>query len=410
MKTHLSFWRRLARAVRESVSLATMTAHRDHRPLLLILASALLGLQAIPGYAQEPEPRIELYTVGRGDYLFSKFGHAALCVVRPTGREGLCYNYGTADFSTPGPLAWAVLRGRAEFWVSVAPTDQMLAFYRAEDRTIYRQVLPLEPEQAAQMERALSTSALPENRQYRYDHFLDNCSTRPRDHIDAATGGALRSVPDDSLDRSFTFRTLIRENLANDPVYFLLAESFLGRPMDRERSEYEAMFLPRILRDAVERHLRVAPEVVYARRGPIGSRPPLVVMHRLVLAFAIGIAACLTVTVGSPRTASRSIRLFAYLFGTLGCAAWILAVLSPIPEIRYNEILLVFLPTDFLLLLGSTRAASVYLRVRVFGLLLVALLLASGILIQPLGTFLSLTLPVLSAAWVRELARSPSAR
>ena len=67
------------------------------------------------------EPRIELYTMGRDEALFTKFGHAALCVVddtRPGG--GLCYNYGTTDFSRPVGLSWDVVRGRAKFWVSVS--------------------------------------------------------------------------------------------------------------------------------------------------------------------------------------------------------------------------------------------------------------------------------------------------
>jgi hypothetical protein len=381
-----------------------MASFRDHGPLVVV-ALTLLGLPVTPAYAQGPEPRIELYTMGPGNYLFSKFGHAALCVVPGEG-EDLCFNYGTADFSTPGPLAWAVLRGRAEFWVSVAPLDEMLAFYRAEDRTIYRQVLPLDRAQVARMRRALATSALPENRRYRYDHFLDNCSTRPRDHIDAVTGGALHSVPRDTAVRIGTFRTWIRQDLANEPAYFLLAEAFLGRPMDRERSEYEAMFLPRILRDAVERHLRVAPELVYARRAPTPARPSLVVTHRLVLALVIGIAGGLVILLRPIETGLRLERLFACLFGTMGVAAYTLAVLSPTPVLRYNEILLVFLPTDFLLLLGSTRFVRVYVSIRMSSLIVVGLLLVSGVLIQPLSIFLAVTLPAVSAMWVRRWAPS----
>jgi hypothetical protein len=86
---------------------------------------------------------VELYTIGPGDDLFSKFGHAALCVFDEGRTGGRCFNYGTADFSTPGPLTWEVARGRAEFWVSVSPYREMLRLYLAEDRTIYRQVLPL---------------------------------------------------------------------------------------------------------------------------------------------------------------------------------------------------------------------------------------------------------------------------
>ena len=393
---------RVALAPEMSVSLSPMASYRDHRPLLAV-ALALFGSPATPGYTQESGPRIELYTVGPGDYLFSKFGHAALCVDDPGEGVGRCYNYGTTDFSTPGPLAWAVLRRRAEFWVSVAPIDQMLAFYRAEDRTVYRQVLPLEPEQAAQMGRALATSALPENRRYRYDHFLDNCSTRPRDHIDAATGGALQSDPDGSPHRFFTYRTLNRETLANDPVYFLLGEAFLGRPMERERSEFEAMFLPHILRGAVTTHLHVTPEVVYVRRAA-PSGPALIVRYRVALALGISLVGAFIIMMAPRRVSSGGRRLYALGFGALGSALWVLAILSPVPELRFNEVLLVFLPTDFLLLLGSERVTRYYSGIRVAELLLLCVLRLLGVLIQPLVIFLSLALPVLTGTWARALA------
>ena len=366
-----------------------------------MVALSLGGLSTTPGYPQEPTPRIELYTMGPGDDLFSKFGHAALCVVDEA--NGSCFNYGTADFSTPGPLAWAVLRGRGEFWVSVAPLDEMLAFYHAEDRTIYRQVLPLDREQVGIMEQALRTSALPQNRRYRYDHFFDNCSTRPRDHIDTVTRGALRATTGD-IDLRFTFRALIQEDLVNHPVHFLLTEALLGRPTDRERSEYEAMFLPRVLREGVERHLAVAPQTVYNRRAPVSGPSPLVA-HRLALALAIGLMGGLLIFTAPQRAASRTRWLYACFFGMVGVTAWTLALASPVPALRHNEILLVFLPADFLLCWSLTRVTLVYLNLRLASLFLVVLLFASGILIQPLGPFLSLTLPVLSATRARGLAR-----
>src|SRR5581483_2002964 len=93
-------------------------------------------------------PRIELYTMGAGDDLFSAFGHAAICVLDEQSPRGRCYNYGTADFRTPLPLTWDFIRGRARFWVSVADLPAMLWLYRQEDRTVYRQRLALSDEQA----------------------------------------------------------------------------------------------------------------------------------------------------------------------------------------------------------------------------------------------------------------------
>src|SRR5688572_20562592 len=62
----------------------------------------------------EVPPIIELYTMGQGDLVFEKFGHAALCVRHPRQpRQTACYNYGSTDFDSVVPLFWGFLRGRS---------------------------------------------------------------------------------------------------------------------------------------------------------------------------------------------------------------------------------------------------------------------------------------------------------
>jgi hypothetical protein len=69
-------------------------------PRILLGALGVLGVLAVssPARAAEPDdaaadkapvevggevPVIELYTMGQGDLMFEKFGHAAICVVVP---------------------------------------------------------------------------------------------------------------------------------------------------------------------------------------------------------------------------------------------------------------------------------------------------------------------------------------
>jgi len=377
---------------------------------------ARLGL-LLTALAQAPTPpgaRVDLYTFGPGEDIFSKFGHAALCVFDENGLSGRCFNYGTADFSTPGPLTWDVVRGRARFWVSVAPFEEMLRVYLSQDRTIYRQPLPLTSEQAKELRERLETAALPENRHYLYDHFDDNCSTRPRDHIDAVIDGALENR---SGAHGASFRELIRESLQDDPFIFVLVDTFLGRSMDRERTEYEAMFLPRILREAVALHLGVDPEIVHNRNpAPAGlswsgaSLVAWLVTHRRGLALGISLGSALLIVLGS-RGASRALRfVFGALFGTVGVLLVWLAVISPLAELRYNELLLVWLPTDFLLIVDSRRVTILYTSFRLAGLVAVGVLLVWGLFLQPLWPFWTLAALVLGAISTRTLVRSGGVR
>ena len=92
-------------------------------------------------------------------------------------------------FLAPGWARMDVVRGRAKFWVSVSDWVSFMIAFQSQDRSIYRQVLPLSEEQVANLAEALALGALPENREYIYSHFLDNCATRPRDLIDGAAHG-----------------------------------------------------------------------------------------------------------------------------------------------------------------------------------------------------------------------------
>ena len=266
--------------------------HYDARVRFALIFGLLFFASAAHANARD---RVELYTVGAGDELFSKFGHVAICVMAddlPAG--GLCYNYGTSDFSRPVGLGWDVVRGRAKFWVSVSDVLSMIFWFQEQDRTVYRQVLPLSDEQVAGLRATLRLDARPENREYIYSHFLDNCSTRPRDLIDEATGGELRQT---RIESPLTYRDYAREGLAGAHWALVPAgDLVLGRWVDQEIDAFEAMFIPRVLRAAVEERFDARPEVVYERAAPLDpegvsgvldallARRPSAVACRLALA------------------------------------------------------------------------------------------------------------------------------
>src|SRR6185295_13255419 len=60
-----------------------------------------------------------------------------------------------------------------------------------ENRSILIQELDLTPAEKAELRAALEVNARPENRLYKYDYFLDNCSTRVRDAVDRLVDNGL---------------------------------------------------------------------------------------------------------------------------------------------------------------------------------------------------------------------------
>jgi hypothetical protein len=332
------------------------------------------------------ETRVDLYTVRPGDDLFSQFGHAALCVSGGDApQEGVCYNYGTSDFSRPIGLGWEVVRGRARFWVSVSDLDTMIVSFELEDRTVYRQTLPLTEKQAASLARKLAEDALPENRAYVYNHFLENCSTRPRDHIDEITGGALRRV---KLPAIGTFRDYAAEGLSRASVVLVAGTDFLmGRWVDRPIDAYAAMFIPDVLREGVVSAFGVTPEVVYERSGPsVSPRVGLARTGTFVAAALLALAFGVSLFFG-PRVRRLFQKFGGALLGSLGVLLLFAALVSVLPELRRNELLLVFFPLDFFLRSSNRAFVASYSTMRLGVLALVAGLRVLGILIQPLWPF-----------------------
>lgn len=376
--------------------------------LLVPLIVAVLGSWAVAGEpasafpdatgapdAGEAAPIVELYTMGQGELVVERFGHAALCVRYPR-RPGddVCYNYGTTDFSDPLGLTWGFVRGDADFWVSTTSPGVMIHHYRAKDRTIWLQRLPLDDATARELAAALERDALPENRYYRYHHFDDNCTTRVRDMIDGVVGGALSGG--DQGGPGVTFRDISRQGFAEITGLLLLSDFVLGRRADRSPTAQEAMFLPDILRAEVEQRLGVAPVVIYERRGPPFSNEPA--GGRWIL-IALGLV--LAAAVAGSRLTGRVPRLAlgtaAAILGFIGLVLWLLAIVSPLPEARWNEALLVFLPTDLALPFLSERRLRAYARFRVGMLVLVSVLAAVGLLQQPLWALILLPFGPLAA-------------
>lgn len=254
------------------------------RPLLALL---LAGLATGPAHARPsqrtapatPPPesgaelRVWLVTAGPGDAVWERYGHNAIRVLDTgTGRD-VSYNWGVFDFRQEDFIP-RFLRGRMLYRMAVFPTGPMIDSYARADREVTLQELDLTPEQKRTLSALAERNALPENRDYLYQYFTDNCSTRARDLLDTVLGGVLRerfgSVP---TGRSFRFHT--RRLGQADPLVGAGMDALLGAPTDEPITLWQEMFLPMTLRDVI-RTARVP--------GADGADHPLVLRQDVVVA------------------------------------------------------------------------------------------------------------------------------
>lgn len=252
-----------------------------HRIRFLSILIALVLLPAsTPLRGQSPaestELTIFLVTMDQGDEVWERFGHNAIWIHDPVRGTDLVYNYGVFDFNSPG--YWGrFVKGNWIYQLAVSDIYDTMRMYQYFNRTVTAQELNLTPEQARELQEFLEWNRRPENAEYLYDYYRDNCSTRVRDVLDRVLGGALHrataEVPTETSYRWHSHRLL--QGAVAPYTGISLA---LGSDVDRPITRWEEMFLPGKLRERV-RELRVG--------GPEGEAVPLVRSEQ-VLYEAVG--------------------------------------------------------------------------------------------------------------------------
>jgi hypothetical protein len=212
------------------------------------MAAWVLSLRSSLAGAQSPDaPRIGLVTMQPGIEYWARFGHNAILV--DDGARRTLYNYGYFDFAQPGFLT-RFLQGRMQYRLMAFPIEEDLAGYAADGRGTTLQWLAIPPDKARETATFLAWNALPENSEYRYDYFTDNCSTRVRDVLDRALDGTLKRQ---LVTRShgYTYRDEARRLSATLPWLYLGIHLGLGPFTDQRLSLWEESYIPMRLHDAV---------------------------------------------------------------------------------------------------------------------------------------------------------------
>jgi hypothetical protein len=296
------------------------------------VAAALFGtLLALPTARAEPgdDLTISALTFGPGDHPFFKFGHNAI-LVQQTGGAGWVFNFGTFAFDSPALLP-KFLRGSFKYWLSVSSIEETTESYAAANRSILAQALDLTAAQRWRLWQALRENARPENREYLYDYFYDNCSTRVRDAIDRVVEGRVRASGQGPAE--MTFRSHALRMVADYWPEYVGLYLALGRGADVPISVWHESFLPERLA-ALLRAVQLADgsklvksETVLHRamRPEKPFRPPGFWPYFLSLGMLFGGVLLLLGHLGRRHSAARiaagiSVSVLGGIFGLLGLA------------------------------------------------------------------------------------------
>ncbi|MGH8123647.1 MAG: DUF4105 domain-containing protein [Rudaea sp.] len=253
---------------------------------------------------------VSLLTFGPGEEVWERFGHNAI-EIRDRSGSALLYNYGIFDFAQKN-FFLNFARGLMTYRAAAGDPADELPVYVAEGRWIVRQDLNLTPAQREKLAGFLAWNVLPENAQYRYDYFRANCSTRVRDALDAALGGAIKAQTS-ALSRGFTYRMDADRLMRPDPSVMLAIDAGLGPYADQRLSYWDESFVPtefmRYLRQIKVRDEAGNEVPLVANETALAAariaEPPEYPPHWRWAALAIGVASAL-ILLGLARLRARA--------------------------------------------------------------------------------------------------------
>lgn len=249
--------------------------------------------------ASPGELEVYLMTMGQGRAIWEHFGHNALVIQDPETGTSVAWNWGLFDFRQ-SDFVPRFLRGEMMYWMDGFDASATVRAYERQDRSVWLDRLALTQEQARELKRFVEWNVQPENRFYRYDYFVDNCSTRLRDALDQVLGGQLEErFGTESAGFGYRHET---GRLTRRAIFdFLGIDLLLGPRGDTERTHWEQMFTPLYLRDrlldatVLDAQGNSVPLVTESVQLFEGSRPgPAEMPPRVLPAFlllGLGIAA-----------------------------------------------------------------------------------------------------------------------
>lgn len=215
--------------------------------VVFVFLCRLLPAQVVPVLSDSA--RVSLMTVSPGSELYSVFGHSAVRVYDPITRINRVYNYGTFDFDQPN-FYLNFCRGKLLYSLDVESYRNFEYGNLHDLRWMEEQVLNLNGEQRQRIFSLLQTNALPENKDYKYDFFYDNCATRIRDLVKETFFHQI-SFDSSGLKPGVTMRQLLKPYLKNYPWTDFGIDLILGLAADRKARAEDYMFLPDHLHDLV---------------------------------------------------------------------------------------------------------------------------------------------------------------
>lgn len=307
-------------------------------PFLLFI----LMLKSVLLFGQMPLSKgvkVSVLTCGKGNELYSVYGHTALRIKDDSNSLDVIYNYGMFDFRTEN-FYLKFIKGDLRYFVSAYNYNEFFYEYTSENRSIYEQELNLSQAQKQQLFESLNATLFSDKKYYTYKFIDRNCTSKVMDEINEVAGQKC-IVKTVNLDK--TYREVLFDYQESHFYENLGINIIFGKKVD---NLCEKLFLPNELLESLKtaklnNQLLSGPAKLILKENK--SANPISFWNNFYTFCAIFILILIS------RKDWAYLSLFA-LFGLFGLFLLVAGLYSFHEEVGYNYNILLLNPTFLLLL------------------------------------------------------------
>ena len=184
-----------------------------------------------------PSTEVSIFTCGRGDQLYSTFGHTALRIKDDENQLDVVYNYGAFDFRTEN-FYLKFVKGDLQYFMTATSVEDFIMEYQIDEREVIEQKLNLPLEKKQELFEHLNSNLFSTEKYYTYKFIDKNCTTMVADKINGLFSGKLIEKVD---DKSISYRELLYPYFDDYFWYKLGINIIFGAKTD---AKAEKLFLP----------------------------------------------------------------------------------------------------------------------------------------------------------------------
>ena len=211
--------------------------------LRILLVVTLMWLTGARSQAQESvgdSIRVTLLTCSPGTKIYEIYGHTALRIQNFSKQYDAVFNYGVFSFEQPNFVLNFVL-GKCDYCCEPIPYRYFIEEYVERGSSVTEQELNLTVDESNRLVDKLMWNIRPENKTYRYNFLLCNCTTRVRDVIESVVDGRVEYTP---ASQGETFRSILHTYTEGFDWYAVGNDILLGSSVDTIVTDRAAMFAP----------------------------------------------------------------------------------------------------------------------------------------------------------------------